>query len=1039
MTDRVGAMDLTRFAIDKRRIFIAVLMACLLSGAYTYFGMSRSEDPGFIIRTALVQTAFPGAGPERVEMLVTDKLEKVIQEIPELDFVSSQSKAGLSLIFVNVREEYTNMRPIWDSLRRKVERARAELPDDVVGPFVNDEFGDVFGVLLAITGDGFSYRELKDVADEVRDELLLIDDAAKVDIVGAQEERVFVVFDNARLAELGLSPLQLQAALQERNIVLPGGDLTTQFEQVIMEPSGNFESLEQLRRSILNVPGSSAMLRVEDLLTIERGYVDPPEVIVRYNGEPTLILGVSLREGGNVLRLGAGVLDVVDRARRVYPIGVDFDLLNFQPADVERKIDEFIGNLLQAVVLVALIMLAFLGLRTGFIVASLIPAAILTSFLIMSLFDIGLDQMSLAALIIALGMLVDNAIVMSESIMVQADAGKPLRQAAIDSARELRIPLLTSSLTTSAAFLPIFLSESNTGEYTAPLFKVVTITLLCSWVMALTLIPLLCVVFLRVGTDGASASASGPGSAIRRWYSVGLLWALHHRVLTLAGVAAAFAVAVVGIGYLPSIFYPPNDRATFTVEIDLPAGSPIQRTAEVTADVEDFIARTVPPATDDAPGLVNRGSFIGQGPPRFMLTLDQKQRSPNYAYILVNLSATPLLNPALFGAIERFVAGRFPDANVTVRQLPLGPPAWPPLSIRISGRDIDEVFAIVEQVKARLREVPGARQITDSWGPRSKRVVIEIDETRAKLAGITNRDVAVSMQTYLTGLATTEYREDDALIPVVLRSRADQRTDPARIATMNIFSQATGRSVPLGQIAYPRLAWQPGVIERRNRLRTVSVEALLESGYTVADVNEVMAPWLETQAAGWPFGYGWEFGGEAETSGKANAAIGAKLPVAALLIVLLLVAQFNSLRLPLIVLLTIPLALIGVVAGLTLTRSYFGFMTLLGIISLSGIVINNAIVLLDRIRIETDENGLEPAAAVLAAARQRVRPILLTTATTVAGLMPLWLGGGPMWEPMVIAIIFGLIFATVLTLGVVPVLYSLLYRVDFRAPVPVAD
>jgi len=1030
-------MELTRFAIEKNRIFVAVLVAFLLSGIYSYLGMPRAEDPGFIIRTALVQTTFPGASPERVEMLVTDKLEKVIQAIPELDFVSSQSKAGLSLIYVNVREEYTDMRPIWDSLRRKVERARIELPDGIIGPLVNDEFGDVFGSLLAITGDGFSYRELREMADEVRDELLLIDSVTKVEITGAQAERVFVIFDNARLAELGLSPIQLQAALQERNIVLPGGDVTTEFEKVVMEPTGNFESLEELRRAIISVPGSDAMLHVEDVLSIERGYVDPPEVIVRYNGEPALILGVSLREGGNILQLGAGINDVLDRARRVYPVGVDFDLLNFQPADVERKINSFVRNLLQAIAFVALIMLLFMGIRTGLIVASLIPVTILTSFMIMSVFDIGLDQMSLAALIIALGMLVDNAIVMSESILVQTGQGKPVQQAAIDSALELRLPLLTSSLTTSAAFLPIFLSQSNTGEYTAPIFKVVTITLLCSWVMSLTLIPVLCVLFLRVSQSSDQSSSREAAwknsftDAFNRFYTTSLLLVLRHRAITLTIVALVFFAAIRGMAYVPAIFYPPNDRATFTVEIDLPFGSPIERTAKVTAAAESFIAESLPPAGNDQDGIVNWGSFIGQGPPRFMLSLDQKQRSPNYAYILANLNAPPLLGPELFGSIEGFVAERFPDANVTVRHLPLGPPAWPPLAIRISGRDINEVFKIVEQVKARLREVPGARQITDSWGPRSKKVVIEIDETRASLAGITNRDVAVSMQTYLTGLATTEYREDDELIPVVLRSRADQRTDPARIATMNVYSQLTGRSVPLSQVAYPRMVWQPGVIERRNRLRTVSVEALLEPGYTAADVNRVMQPWLDAQQAGWSFGYNWEFGGEAETSGKANASIGVKVPIAALIIALLLVAQFNSLRRPIIILLTIPLALIGVVVGLLLMRSYFGFMTLLGTISLAGIVINNAIVLLDRIRIESDENGLDPATAILTAARRRARPILLTTATTVAGLTPLWLGGGPMWEPMAIAIIFGLVFATVLTLGVVPVLYSLFYRVKF--------
>jgi len=1025
-------MDLTRFAIERNRVFMTMVVMVLIAGVASYLGMPRSEDPGFLIRTALVQTIFPGASPERVEMLVTDKLEKTIQEIPELDFVSSQTKAGVSLVFVNIREEYTDVRPIWDNLRRKVEKAAGELPEDVIGPVVNDEFGDVFGSLIALTGDGFSYRELKEIADQVRDELLLIDNAAKVEIVGAQEERVFVVFENARLAELGMSPLQLQAALQERNIVLPGGDVNSQYEKIVLEPTGNFESLDELRRSIVSLPMSNAMVHLEDILSIERGYVDPPETTVRFNGEPALMLAVSLREGGNILRLGTGIQDVMERARRVYPVGVDFELLNFQPDDVRNKINAFVRNLGQAVAFVAAIMLLFLGLRTGLIVASLIPATILAAFLVMSVLGIGLDQMSLAALIIALGMLVDNAIVMSESIMVQTGRGKPVVAAALDSAHELRIPLLTSSLTTAAAFLPIFLSESNTGEYTAPLFKVVTITLLCSWVIALTLIPVLCVLFLKVRPGGGE-----PGPWSSRFYGLyetGLLFALRNRALTLAAVVIAFVVAMQGFARVPKIFYPPNDRATFTVELDLPVGSPIDRTDEITAAIESFITDKLPAPGDDAPGIKNMGTFIGQGPPRFVITLDQKQRSPNYSYMLANVSDGSLLTRTLFESIEDYVVAKFPDANVTVRRLPLGPPAWPPVQIRISGRDIDELFAIVEDVKARLREVPGARQVTDNWGPRTKKVIVEIDETRARLAGITNRDVAVSMQTYLTGLATTEYREADELIPVVLRSRsrADQRTDPNRLATMNIYSQATGQSVPLRQVAYPRLVWQPGVIERRNRLRTVSVEALLEPGYTVSDVLGPMEPRLAEQSRAWPFGYNWEFGGEAETSGKANAAIAEKLPIALLVIVLLLTAQFNSLRRPLIIMVTIPLALIGVVIGLLITRSYFGFMTLLGIISLSGIVINNAIVLLDRIRIEIDDNGLAPDVAVLTAARQRARPILLTTATTVAGLLPLWFGGGPMWEPMAIAIIFGLIFATGLTLGVVPVLYSLFFNVKFN-------
>ena len=1020
--------DITAFALDRNRIFVTLLVMLLLAGVTAYNTMPRSEDPGFIIRQALVQTVFPGASPERVELLVTDKLEKVIQEIPEIDFITSQSKEGVSLIFVNIRPEYKDMRPIWDNLRRKVERASGDLPDGIVGPIVNDEFGDVFGSLIAVTGDGFNYRELKEIADEVRDELLLIDEVAKVEIIGAQAERVFVVYDNARLAELGLSPRQLQAELQARNIVLPGGDVTTPYEKIVLEPTGNFQSLEDIRRTLVNIQGSSSLVRIGDILAIERGYLDPPETMVRYNGEPALMMAVSLRDGGNILDLGQSIRGVIDRAQRVYPVGVEFSIVQFQSDAVQAKISEFVRNLGQAIVLVAVVMLFFLGVRTGLIVASLIPATIAISFLIMSVFDIGIDQMSLAALIISLGMLVDNAIVMSESISTDIGAGQAPRDAAIGAAREFRIPLLISSLTTAAAFLPIFMAESETGEYTAPLFKVVTITLLCSWVMALTFVPVMCVSFLRA--DKVKPRMLIMGSPACCTYRDFLHTLLRRPWLTIAGVAVAFVIAIQGLGLVPKIFYPPNDRATFTVELDLPIGTPIERTEQVTAAVEDFIRLTF--GSDAAGGpVLSWGTFIGEGPPRFILTLDQEQRSPNYAYLLANVEAPEYLNDELFQPIREYAANTFPDVNITVRPLPLGPPAWPPIEIRISGRDTEALFKIVDQVKAELSAVPGAQQVSDDWGPRSKKVSIEIDDTRARLAGITNQDIAVSMQTFLSGIEITDYREDDELIPVVLRSRADQRTDPSRIATMNVYSQATGKSVPLSQVASPRLVWEPGVIERRNRLRTVTVEALLASGFTAAQVNAAIEPWLVQQEAGWPFGFGWEFGGEAETSGEADASIAEKLPIAGLLITLLLVAQFNSFRKPLIILITIPMALIGVVVGLLVTRSYFGFMTLLGIISLAGIVINNAIVLLDRIRIEIDENGLAPAEAVLSAAQQRLRPILLTTATTIGGLLPLWLGGGPMWEPMAIAIIFGLAFATVLTLGVVPVLYSLLFRVRF--------
>ena len=1015
------------------------MLVILIAGMSAYTDMPRDEDPGFIIRTALVQTVFPGASPERVELLVTDKLEKVIQEIPELDFVSSTSKSGVSIIYVNIQEQYTEMRAIWDNLRRKIDRARPELPESVIGPTVNDEFGDVFGSIVTITGDGFDYRSLKDIADEVRNELLFIPEAAKVDIVGAQDERIFVEYDNARLAEFGLSPIQLQQALQSRNIVMPGGDFNTPFERIILEPSGSFESVNELRQMVLNVPTTDGVVRLQDIATVTRGYIDPPSTRMRHNGEPSLGLAVSMREGGNILELGTAIREVIARAQSVYPIGVEFDTIQFQADAVYKKVSDFAGNLLQAIVIVAVVMLVFLGLRTGLVVASLIPSTMIMAFLVMSVFDIGIDQMSLASLIIALGMLVDNAIVMSESMMVQMSDGKSGKQAAIDAASELRVPLLVSSLTTAAAFLPIFLAESSTGEYTAPLFKVVTITLLCSWLMALTLIPVLGAVFFKVKVrDGGDSFDS---DFYRRYRNL-LLGVLRRPALSLAAIGAIFVVALIGFGRVPNIFFPPNDRPSFTIEVTLPTGTPIGRTDAVVASIEQYMLDNLMAESNDGIGITNWGAFVGQGAPKFLLSYNPEPTNPSYGLILVNASSVDIIDSELIPPIEDFVNETFPDANADIRPLPLGPPVTSPIEIRLSGRDGDTLFAIVDEIKERLAETAGARQVTDNWGARTKKVVVNIDDTRARLAGVSHQDTAISLQTYLTGLETTDYREEDLLIPVVVRSRAEIRCepqsdrcqrllDPTSIAGLRIYSQQTGQSVPLSQIATPELVWQPGEIMRRDRLRTVRISSLLDPGVTAAVVNDAIEPWLDEQQASWPFGYFWEFGGEAESSGKANASISAKMPIGVLIIVLLLVSQFNSIRRPLIILATIPLSIIGVVFGLLVADSYFGFMTLLGVISLAGIVINNAIVLLDRIRIEIEDNELSPDKAIVEAAQQRLRPILLTTATTVGGLVPLWLGGGPMWEPMAIAIIFGLLFATALTLGVVPILYSLFFRVRF--------
>jgi len=1018
-------LDITRFAIEKDRITWTLLLVLIFAGISSYLSMPRSEDPGYIVRTALVQTGFPGASPERIELLVTDKLEKYIQQIPEVDYVKSTSRDGLSVIYVTIKEQYKDMRPIWDNLRRKVEDAKRELPEGILGPFVNDEFGDVFGTIYTLTGDGFNYHQLKEIAKEIQNELLLVEEVAKVDIIGAQEEWVVLEYDNSRLAQMKITPKMLIKMLQERNIILPGGDIRTTYEKIVIEPTGNFESVDDIGRSVINLPESSQVVRLEDIVTIKRMYVDPPKELTLAKGEPALALAISLRSGGNIIQLGKDVEAVMARALKTYPVGINIDQFMFAPDIVDDKIKNFVGNLYQAIAIVILVMLVALGFRTGLIVATLIPTTLIITFYVMSLWGVWLEQVSLASLIIALGILIDNAIVMAESIMVQMRQGKRAVEAAIAAAKELRVPLLTSSLTTIAAFLPIILAESATGENVASLFKVITITLLISWIIALTFIPLLCVRFMRV--EKAEENFNTP---FYKKYRASLLYILQRPWQMLGVMGMIFLLSLMGFRFIPSIFFPANERPTFTVELKLPQGAPIERTLQVVEGLEKFVATDLAVGPTRKQGVEDWVTYIGDGGPKFILPYSPEPPNLAYAIMVVNGTDFNTNKNVLIPKLEHFIIEHYPDVSPTLRPLTFGPDAWPPVAIRISGRDTDELFTLAEAVKAHIATIPGTKFVTDDWGARSKKIVLNIDEAKAQLAGVTHEDIALSMQTFLTGIEASEYREQDELIPIMIRSEQAGLTRND-ISSVNVYAQATGQTVPLTQVATPELLWQPGNIERRHRLRTITVEALIEPDVTAKEITNQIKPWMEAQAKTWPFGYSWAFGGEEETAVKAQASIVAKLPIAAFLIIFILIAQFNSITQPLIILCTIPLSIIGVVIGLLVTRSAFDFMTLLGVISLAGIIINNAIVLLDRIRIEIEENARPPAQAVIEAAQQRLRPILLTSATTVCGMIPLWLGGGAMWHSMAIAIIFGISVATVLTLGVVPVLYSLFFKVKY--------
>ncbi|MFK8017967.1 MAG: efflux RND transporter permease subunit [Gammaproteobacteria bacterium] len=1021
-------MSITSAAIAQNRVTAVVVSLLLIAGVLAFMALPKAQDPGFIVRTAVISTQLPGASPERIEQLVTDKIEKKAQEMPEVDSITSDSRTGISIVYVNFKESYKQMRPIFDDLRRKVDDVAGELPDGVSGPFVNDEYGDVFGSVYALTGDGFSSAELKDVADEIRDQLLKEPDIAKVSIHGAQDEVIFVEYNNARLAELGITPQSLSNVLGSVNILSSGGDLTSGRERIVLEPTGNIESVEALQRTVIPLPGNNVVY-LGDVVDVTRGYRDPPESLTFVNGKPALALGVSLRDGGDILKLGERLDELMPQIQARYPWGVSIAKIWFQADLVTKSVTDFANNLLQAIGIVVIVMIAFLGLRTGLVVAALIPSTMIITFFTMQLFGITVNQISLAALIIALGLLVDNAIVIVESVLVKRENGMGALEAAVESGAELKTPLLISSLTTGAAFMPIGLAESAVGEYTADIFYVVTLSLLLSWVLAMTIIPMLTTSLLKVKVKKSAGDSDT--QEIGRWYGLYrsvLVWALGHRSIFGIAVILSFMSAIWAMGFVPAQFIAPSDDPVFTGKLEMPLGTSIESTTAVVDDLNRFIGEQFYDPASDESALENWMIFVGEGGPRFTLALDPPARNPANSFLIAN-TANGSGVAALIPAIQKYLFDRHPDMGNQLARLENGPPVGYPIQIRISGPQFDGLYRLASAVTDELYANAGVLAVKNTWGLQTKKLVVEVDQERALRAGVTSDDVAYSLRAGLSGIEMTQYREGDQLIPVTLRSVANDRQDISKLDGLSIYSQSNARPVPLKQVADIRLTFEPGIIERRDRERTLTLKAQLVDGVTATDVNTSLLPWLEQVAADWPVGYRYEVGGESETSGDANASIAAKLPLALMVVVLLLVYQFNSIRRPIIILLTIPLGLIGVTVGLLAARSSMGFFTILGIIALSGIIINNAIVLIDRIKIEIDELGKPPYDAVIAACLQRLRPIMLTTATTVLGMMPLWWGGTAMFKPMAITMIFGLLFATLLTLLVVPVLYSALFRV----------
>ncbi len=1016
-------MSLLQFVFNNKRVSLTLVVLMTLLGVQAYIQLPKAEDPGFVVRQASVITRLPGASAQRMEELVSAVLEKSIIEMPQLDNVNSTSRNGISILNVAFKETYTNMRPIFDELRRKVDSASTDLPSGVLGPVVDDDKGDVYGIVYTLSGVGFSDPELKEEAERIRDQLLLLDDVGKVDLQGLRDETIYVEYSDARLRELGITANELSRAISDTNTISSGGQMLVGNERLSLEPSGDFSGVESLRTTVLRTSRGD-LLQLQDLATIRRVVADPPGEMVRARGVPAVSINVNMRSGGDIVKLGAEIEPLIAQIENTLPIGMSLNKTAFQADIVNTNIGDFLSSIAQAVAIVGGVLLLFLGLKTGLLIAASIPITMALTLMVMKWFGLTIDKVSLAGLIISLGLLVDNAIVIAESIQKKLQAGQARVTAAIETTDTMRIPLLVGSATTIAAFSPIVLAESAVGEFTAAIGYIVAITLSISWLMSMTIIPMVGGLLLNAGDDAETVEPN----AMQRVYRGLLNNAIRFRWITIALACLLFYSIMIAMGNVRSEFIPPSDEPLVTIELDLPQGVDISATERVADSISRFLQSNEARDT----GVTNWTQYVGISAPKFKLGYNPGNSDASHMTGLVNVSDPDSID-AVIDLLQRHIGSNYPDAQYKVSRLAQGPPVSYPIQVRLSGQKIDELERLTGELKKQLFATNGVLDVIDDWGIRSRKIGVQIDTDKANAVGLSNNDVASSLFAGISGNTVSELREGEDRVPVVLRSSNRDRHDLRRLPDLTVTSSTSSKSVPLAQVADIGVNWEVPLIKRRDRVRTVTISATLLAGFGAANINQTLKPWLQQWAL--PVGYRFEEGGESESSDEATQSIVDKLPIAGLVIVLLLVGQFNSFRKAAIVLMTIPLGLIGMAWGLSVTGIAFGFFTILGVISLAGIVINNAIILIDQISIE-EAAGRPGRSAIINASMQRLRPILLTTATTCGGMFPLAIAPS-MFQTMAVTLIFGMLVGTAITLLLVPAVYSLLFRMPAREEIAV--
>ncbi|MCK7459057.1 efflux RND transporter permease subunit [Idiomarina aminovorans] len=1012
-------MNIAQYSMERKTTSWMFFLILLIGGLVALSQLGRLEDPKFTIKQAMVITPYAGASALQVEEEVTYRLENAIQELSYVDNVKSISKPGLSQITVEMKSTYRSehLHQIWDELRRKINDTKPQLPPGTSEPIIRDDFADVYGVMMAITGPDYSYKDIEHYADFLRRELVLVDGVGKVTLAGEQQEQVVVEVSRSRLANVGMAPGRIAQLLQTQNAIANAGRVTVEQEALRIATSGEFATVEDMAKLVISNPGANQRIYLSDVATIYRETKDIPDHVVRYNGKASLWLALSFADNVNVVEVGERLQKRMDELAYAKPLGMSVERIYDQPHQVEGSVNDFLLNLVEAVAIVIIALLLTMGFRSGLLIGTVLLLTVLGTFIFMRIGDINLQRVSLGALIISLGMLVDNAIVIADGIMVGMRRGMSKVDAAVSVVKQNQWPLLGATVIGIIAFAPIGLSSDATGEFAGSLFWVLLISLLLSWVTALTLIPFLAD-RLYSSKDIGNNEGDVFSHPVYRGYKKALSVCLSHRIISMVVMVAMLVAAVIGFGQAKQAFFPPSTTPLFYVDLWYPQGTDIRHTEQDSKRLENYLL--------EKSEVTSVATTVGRGAPRFTLTYLVEKSYESYAQLLVRVEDKDTMD-TLMKDIRQRIREQHPDIEDKLIRVEIGPATPAKIEARFSGPDIDTLRQLSQKAQAILAEDKGAVNIRSDWRTRTKLLRPQYDEAAGRRAGITKADVNNLLLANFVGRQIGVYRDGTDLLPIVQRAPAAERVDLDNWQELQIYSPVFDRFVPLAQVARSvDVTWEDPLILRRDRKRTLTVMADhdLLSDETAAQVFERVRPKLE--AIELPLGYELTWGGEHEASGKAQSALFGALPMGFLAMFIITVLLFNSIRQAAVLWTTVPLSIIGVTVGLLLLDKPFGFMALLGFLSLSGMLIKNGVVLLEQVNVELD-SGKEAVQALSDAAVSRVRPVGMAAATTILGMIPLLFDD--FFASMATVIMFGLGFATVLTLFVVPIMYAIVQRV----------